>query len=354
MSFRLYKRVNLGAGIHLNISKTGVGLSAGIPGARYSVHSSGRTTRTVGLPGTGLYYRKDSYGKKRATTPRKVSSTARAPLAPAVVTFPKAGLFAPKQDKAFVRGVTAYMQGKHTEALGFFRQVTALDSRQAHVSEEMFAGLCLVAISNYPEAIAALETVIASHQQIPDALMAKYRVAGRLKIQVSPFLEADLPMSSVSAALMLAELYQRQGQSDKAIELLESLGSVTDHPVCALSLAELYSLGGRPDDVIRVSDGFTSNTDDLTAELLTYRAGALSDQGMPDGALAALKEAMRFRSRDRAVLRQARYVRALTNEKIGRKALARKDLERIFAEDPGFADVAARLEVSSDSIPASS
>jgi Protein of unknown function (DUF4236) len=55
MSFRLYKRVNLGGGLHLNISKTGIGISAGIPGARYSVHSSGRTVRTLGLPGTGVY-----------------------------------------------------------------------------------------------------------------------------------------------------------------------------------------------------------------------------------------------------------------------------------------------------------
>ena len=30
MGFRLYKRINLGGGVHLNLSKTGVGISAGV------------------------------------------------------------------------------------------------------------------------------------------------------------------------------------------------------------------------------------------------------------------------------------------------------------------------------------
>lgn len=55
MGFRLYKSVRLGKGVRLNLSKTGVGISAGVPGMRYSKHSSGRTTRTVGMPGSGVY-----------------------------------------------------------------------------------------------------------------------------------------------------------------------------------------------------------------------------------------------------------------------------------------------------------
>ena len=58
MGFRSYKSVRSGKGVRLNLSKTGVGISGGAPGARYSVHSSGRTVKTVGVPGTGVYYRK--------------------------------------------------------------------------------------------------------------------------------------------------------------------------------------------------------------------------------------------------------------------------------------------------------
>ena len=59
MGFRYYKRVSLGKGLNVNLSKTGVGVSAGVSGLRYSMHSSGRRTTTAGVPGTGLYYRSD-------------------------------------------------------------------------------------------------------------------------------------------------------------------------------------------------------------------------------------------------------------------------------------------------------
>lgn len=42
----------------VNFTKTGIGYSVGVPGFRYSSHSSGRRTTTVGLPGTGLSWRK--------------------------------------------------------------------------------------------------------------------------------------------------------------------------------------------------------------------------------------------------------------------------------------------------------
>jgi tetratricopeptide (TPR) repeat protein len=341
MGFRLYRRVNLGGGVHLNISKTGVGISAGVPGARYSVHSSGRTVKTVGVPGTGVYYRKDTYAKKAGSGPRTRSRSA--PAAPVVAMYPKAGLLAPKEDKAFVRGVTAYMQGKHEEALGHLQEVMRLDERQAHVGEEFFAGLSLIGLGRFAEAVAPFEAVIASHQPIPDALMTKYKVGGQLKVQITPMVEATMPMSTLSAALMLAELYQHTDKPQRAIELLESLGHLTGQPVFALSLSELYSLAERPDDVLRVSEDFTSNTDDLTAQLLVFRAGALADKGLTDAALDTLKEAMRFRSRETPILHQARYLRALILEKAGRKAQSKKDLERIYAEDPHFHDVAERL-----------
>jgi tetratricopeptide (TPR) repeat protein len=115
--------------------------------------------------------------------------------------------------------------------------------------------------------------------------------------------------------------------------------------VCALSLAELYTQAERPDDVLRVTEDFTSNTDNVATQLLVLRAGALSDKGLNEAALTTLKEAMRFRSRDAQILREARYLRTAVYEHLGRPALARKDLERIYAEDPHYLDVAARLGV---------
>lgn len=56
MSLRFRKSINLGHGVRLNIGKKGVGISAGVKGARVSVNSNGRKTTSVGIPGTGVSY----------------------------------------------------------------------------------------------------------------------------------------------------------------------------------------------------------------------------------------------------------------------------------------------------------
>lgn len=78
MGLQFRKRIKICKGVNLNISKTGVGVSVGTKGARYSMHSSGRRTATVGLPGTGLYYTKNlSNSKKKDTSAKKAAATAK-------------------------------------------------------------------------------------------------------------------------------------------------------------------------------------------------------------------------------------------------------------------------------------
>lgn len=55
MGFRVQKRLRMAKGVHLNISKKGIGISAGVPGFRVSMGPRG-VRRTVGIPGTGLSY----------------------------------------------------------------------------------------------------------------------------------------------------------------------------------------------------------------------------------------------------------------------------------------------------------
>lgn len=227
MTFRYRKSVNLGGGLRLNFSKTGVGVSAGFPGARYSVHSSGRTVRSVGVPGTGMYFRKDTYrpGSRAATGKKPAPRQRPAPLPPAVTMYPKAHLFSSKEDKLFVQGVTAYMKGQHDEALALFQGVAARDTQARHVGEELFAGLCLIALDRAPEAIEPLETVLGSDMALPDALMTKYKVGGTIQVVLSPYTKVDVPIGHLGAALLLAEVYEHTGSIDKGTDLLESLGS---------------------------------------------------------------------------------------------------------------------------------
>lgn len=56
VGFRLRKSINLGGGFRINISKSGVGYSWGVPGYRITKTAKGGTRTTYSIPGTGLSY----------------------------------------------------------------------------------------------------------------------------------------------------------------------------------------------------------------------------------------------------------------------------------------------------------
>lgn len=58
MGLRFRKLINILPGVRLNLSKSGVGVSFGVPGARCSVTPGKRIIGSVGIPGTGIYYSK--------------------------------------------------------------------------------------------------------------------------------------------------------------------------------------------------------------------------------------------------------------------------------------------------------
>ena len=70
MGFRFRKSINLGKGFRINLSKSGIGFSFGVKGARVTKTANGSTRATVSLPGTGISYTKElgkkKYRKKRS------------------------------------------------------------------------------------------------------------------------------------------------------------------------------------------------------------------------------------------------------------------------------------------------
>ena len=339
MGFRFYESVRLGNGARLNLSRRGFGVSFGFPGVRYSAHSSGRRGASASLPGTGVSYRTRGGGGARRSRGR----TRRNPVAPPVGPLPKAGLFAPKSEKAFVKGVAIYMEGRHVDALESFQQSMDRDPSRQHVAEEYFAAFCLVALGRLEEAATMLEDVLGSSVELPDDLMRKYAIGGVAFISVTPNVVAQVPHGNLAAGLLLAELHQQAGRPDEAAEVLETLGSIAPDPLFALSLADLYNEMGRRDSILRVTDDFVTNTDDATTQILVYRARAFREKGMYVTALETLKEALKSRKRNAEIRKQAMYERGLVYEAMGSEAKARSEFEKLYAVDPRYADVAARL-----------
>lgn len=63
MGLRYRKSVNIGP-FRVNASKSGLGWSVGVPGARYTKMANGRTRVTAGIPGTGISWVEESKKQK--------------------------------------------------------------------------------------------------------------------------------------------------------------------------------------------------------------------------------------------------------------------------------------------------
>ena len=72
MGFRFQRRIKIFPGVHLNLSKSGVGFSAGVRGFHVGVDAKGRRYTSAGLPGTGISWRE--YHKKAEQPSHHITS----------------------------------------------------------------------------------------------------------------------------------------------------------------------------------------------------------------------------------------------------------------------------------------
>lgn len=320
------KSIKVAPGVRLNVSKRGVGMSAGAGGVRYSTHSSGRRTTTVrsGIPGVYYQSSRSGSGQRRAAAPTRA-------YAPAQPRPAKPGLFAPKGEKELFKAWKA-QSAELVEQTG---------EQHADVRLPAFtlAGLMFASVDG-DRALRLLEQAFADGDASTTDFFRKYVGTSAIELKVADGVMAYAPVGRDAVGLTLAELYQSDERLDAAINVVEQLEPST---FTAVSLAELYAQAGRFDDVIELTEGI-KNEDDASALLLVFRAVAFREQGFHDAAHEAFKEALRSRSREATIRHHALFERARNYETQGKKAMARKDLERILAEDSDYPGVRDGLE----------
>jgi tetratricopeptide (TPR) repeat protein len=307
MGFRHHRTVELGRGAGSSLSSGGVGISARVPD----------------MPDDAVL---------------------PAPSAPRFDVRARHQWFVlRRRSRAFGRGVEALSKGDASGALGELEHAAAARHGDA-ASIQLFTALALIRLDRLPDAADSLSLVVASDAPLPDRLMRQHLAAGVLEVHVTPHVNAHASMDRGGVALLLAELLQHEDRAKEATDLLETYGARTNSAALALCLADRYLMDRAYDDVERVTDPFATNLDNLTLQILILRARAQRERGALIPALITLREALRFKERDRYLLNEARYERALVYEAGGKRALARKDLERIRDHEPGFRDVAERLQ----------
>ncbi|RMF73799.1 MAG: DUF4236 domain-containing protein [Acidobacteria bacterium] len=344
MSFRFWRRIRIAPGVTLNLSKSGGSLSFGPRGAKFTIGPRGKRA-TVGIPGTGLFY--------TATVPGGRSGARRmasgwAPDVPTVrpedrltLGFFKR-LITPDDEKALVDGCRELALGNEEEALEHLEKAV-------HLADGAYlAGFLALKQERLEEAANYLEAAA----EKPSGLgryFSKYGISATMSLPITDEVSAHVGSDLRGVLLGLVEVYQRQERWKDAIACLERLQRLEpDDVVVKLSLAELL-LDAHPGDksvcrkVVRLAEGIENETP-VHAALLLYKAKALGGLGLLDAARESLTLALRRRKgRSEKLLRALRYERALVYEDLGQRRRARADLERLYAEDPDYEDVAARL-----------
>ena len=239
-------------------------------------------------------------------------------------------MFAPKGEKELYKAIKA-------------QDVTAI--RQVGIYHPDFrlpsyslAGLMMLT-SEPTEAEQLLGEAFATGKDPAEDKFVSSYLFTRLELSIAQGVTAELPVNRDAVGLALAELKQDHGDLAGAIDVVEQLEPTT---YSAVSLAELYAQTERWDDVIELTEGM-KNEDDASALLCVFRGQAFRQQGFHDAAHEALKEALRSRSRAAPIRHMALAERAQNYLAQGKKAMARKDLERILAEDSSYEGVRDQL-----------
>ncbi|MCL1629887.1 DUF4236 domain-containing protein [Roseibaca sp. V10] len=339
MAFRFWRRVRLAPGVTLNLSKSNASLSFGPRGAEYTISPRGNRA-TAGLPGTGLFY--TVHDRKRAGR----GGAAPAPSVPQRDRL-KLGFFqrlmTPAEEKRFIDGIRALNDGDQDAALA------ALEEAGDLPDAAWMAGMIRLRREELDLARAHFEHALARLGDL-GTLFAKYEIGAQASLPITSDIFAHIFPRERGTRLALVEIAQLQGRHADAMANVERLLQIdaTD-PVVVLSFAELAldTTDDRAlmDRVVRATVHVENETPVDTAILL-YRGRALSALGMPDAAIDVFTLANRRRKdRPEGLLHQIRYDRAVLYEQVGRAAQARREFERLYAEDHELEDVRARLNL---------
>ncbi len=172
-----------------------------------------------------------------------------------------------------------------------------------------------------------------------DPFVRKYVSASQCSIDLAPGISATVPFGRLAIGLALAELRQADGELVEAASVIEALDPSV---VAAVSLAELYGKLERWNAVVELTDNVTER-DDLSIFLLIQRGMALRELRHFDAAREALKAALARRSQPGGLRHLALLERGLTYAAERKRSLAKKDFEKILAEDGKFPGLAEAL-----------
>ncbi len=241
---------------------------------------------------------------------------------PELMAQEKPGLMASKGEKEFHAAVSS---GNPSEMLRIAGQHPKYSG-----AAKAIGGLLLLE-TDLDQGMSLLEDVVSSAASVgKDRFIHKYLPEAGLSVVIAAGLIVRLPLQRNSLVLLLAELYQARGLSDRALQLLEAAEATTH---IRLSKAELYYDAERFEDVLAVTEGVI-NDDDFTALMLAYRGRALGELGRDQEAVSVFARVLEYPNRAESIKAIALVGRGMINQARGEFILAQNDFTQALIEVP--------------------
>jgi len=319
---RFRKSIRVAKGVRLNLSKSGIGMSAGTKGFRVGVGPKG-VYRSVGIPGTGLYS-VDYVGSGKRSKKMPTAAAAASPL-PAPKTL-ASQLFAEMPTTTQMGLSVPHTFGYWTTAI-----IVALLFKS---SWGPYAGMGLI----------ALWAIGLNREAVR---LGKVYEQARAKVLSGRFLDALTLLEGLSGRvpqhlliLALGHCYYGVEDDARAIEhylgYLEAVGS--SDPAILIRCSSLLLRNARAPEALSLLERLPEQNR-VEPFVIGMKGACLLEDGKPELAIEVLKTApLRKRTPD-PILTAIRYTLGQAYEASGQKKKAMAQFRRVYADDPTFQDI---------------
>ena len=342
MSLRFRKSMKLLPGVRLNFSKETVGLSFGVPGARYTMNSKGRRTVSAGIPGTGLYNVETLSSGTRSS--RSSSSTESTFEAVESSGPPAPGLFARKAERALNKFLLDIYNSDHLDDAGSVIE-KAKELSQQHVELKYPLELISFLHGITDEKLQKEASLWGGNlwQQrdllFSDKYVRKYFKGIKPGVTISAGITTNMHYNEATLGFIWVEVLQGEKKYDEAVAVLHLL---PPNQLVAISLADIEISAGDFDGAIETTEDIEV-FDDATAMLMLLRGVAFRGKDMHEAAIECFKRVLKEKKLPEPLTHRALFERGTTYALMGKKAMGIKDLEKILVDDPDYPEVEKKL-----------
>ena len=345
MSLRFRRSMKLIPGVRLTFNKDSLGLSFGVPGARYTMNTKGRRTLSTGLPGTGISHVQTlSSGRKSSRATRTEQSDQEVMLPYETPAHLRPTLFSRKAEREFYKFLMdIYKHDSQDTPKEVFEKANVLKTThpKLQIALDLIISLHTMSDESFDKQKDSwAETIWTNRNQyFNDRIVRKYFAGITPQVSVSPGISTQEIYNIQTFSFIYVELLQHREKFAEALEIIESMDA---NQYTAISVADIEITMKDFDSAIETTEDI-ENEDDATAMLLILRGIAFREKEMYDGALECFKRALAKKDRSEVMKHRALFERAENYTRMGKKAMAIKDLEKILVDDSDYPAVEEKL-----------